>query len=50
MNIKRFLILVLASGVFVAVQASTLRAENSHKTLTLLYSNNFNGETDPCPT
>ncbi len=49
MKIKWFLILVLSLGVTLVLQSS-LQAENTHKTLTLLYSNNFNGETDPCPT
>ncbi len=50
MKIKSFLILLLSLGVFVAMRGPVIHAENTPKTLTLLYSNNFNGETDPCPT
>ena len=32
------------------VKAPPIHAQKSPKTLTLLYSNNINGEVDPCPT
>jgi len=32
------------------VKATPIHAQKSPKTLTLLYSNNINGEVDPCPT
>ena len=49
MQRKGFLTVCLCLGVLWAVQASPVHAQKTPKTLTLLYSNNFNGETDPCP-
>ncbi len=49
MQKKGFLIVCLCLGVLWVVQAPPLFAQKTPKTLTLLYSNNFNGETDPCP-
>jgi hypothetical protein len=39
--------LVVFGGI---VEATSIHAQKSPKTLTLLYSNNINGEVDPCPT
>jgi hypothetical protein len=40
----------LALGFFLFFNASPSLAQKSPKTLTLVYSNNINGEIDPCPT
>ena len=50
MKEKCFLIGVLALGCFLIFHALPIRAQKSPKTLTLVYSNNMNGEIDPCPT
>jgi hypothetical protein len=47
---KCFVIGVLVFGFFLFINAFPSRAQKSPKTLTLLYSNNINGEIDPCPT
>ncbi len=49
MKKKGFFALCLCLGILWAVQAPSLHAQKTPKTLTLLYSNNFNAETDPCP-
>jgi hypothetical protein len=45
-----FAIGVLVLGFFLSFNASPSLAQKSPKTLTLVYSNNINGEIDPCPT
>jgi hypothetical protein len=50
MNGKWFTIGILALGFFLSFNASPSLAQKSPKTLTLVYSNNINGEIDPCPT
>jgi hypothetical protein len=50
MKEKWFLIVVLALGSFLVFHALPIRAQTLPKTLTLVYSNNINGEIDPCPT
>jgi hypothetical protein len=50
MNGKWFVIGVLVLGFFLFFNASPSHAQKSPKTLTLVYSNNINGEIDPCPT
>jgi hypothetical protein len=50
MNGKWFMIGVLVLGFFLFFNASPSLAQKSPKTLTLVYSNNINGEIDPCPT
>ena len=50
MNGKWLVIAVLALGLFLLFNASSSHAQKSAKTLTLVYSNNINGEIDPCPT
>ncbi len=50
MNGKWFVIGVLVLGLFLSFNASPSHAQKSAKTLTLVYSNNINGEIDSCPT
>jgi hypothetical protein len=50
MNGKQFWIGVLVLGLFFFFNAASSHAQKSAKTLTLVYSNNINGEIDPCPT
>jgi len=50
MKKKWILIGVLAVGFFGVLHALPTRAQKLPKTLTLVYSNNMNGEIDPCPT
>jgi hypothetical protein len=50
MNGTWFVIGVLVLGFFLLFNASPSAAQKSPKTLTLIYSNNINGEIDPCPT
>ncbi len=50
MNGKQFWIGVLVLGLFLFFNAASSHAQKSAKTLTLVYSNNINGEIDPCPT
>jgi hypothetical protein len=47
---KWFVIGTLVLGCFLFVNPFPSQAQKSPKTLTLLYSNNINGEIDPCPT
>jgi len=47
---KWFFLSVLAPGFFLLFNVSPSDAQKSPKTLTLVYSNNINGEIDPCPT
>jgi hypothetical protein len=47
---KWIVIGVLVWGGFLFINAFPSQAQKSPKTLTLLYSNNINGEIDPCPT
>ncbi len=50
MKWKCVLIGILISGfVWMAVDVYS-QAQKPNKTLTILYSNNLNGEIDPCPT
>ena len=50
MNGKAIVIGVWVLGFFLFFNASPSHAQKSPKTLTLVYSNNINGEIDPCPT
>ena len=50
MKEKRFLIGVLVLGSLLVFHALPTHAQKLPKTLTLVYSNNLNGEIDPCPT
>jgi len=49
-NGKTIVIGVLVLGFFSFFNASPSHAQKSPQTLTLVYSNNINGEIDPCPT
>jgi hypothetical protein len=50
MKEKWFLIGVLVLGSLLVFHTFPTHAQKLPKTLTLLYSNNMNGEIDPCPT
>jgi hypothetical protein len=47
--IKIFLVLFWVLGFLEVNGSQWCYAQNPTKTLTLLYSNNINGEIDPCP-
>jgi hypothetical protein len=47
---KWFVIGVLVLGFLLLPNVFPSHAQKSLKTLTLLYSNNINGEIEPCPT
>ena len=47
---RLFLIVILISGFFLILSTFPSHAQKQPKTLTILYSNNLNGEIDPCPT
>jgi hypothetical protein len=49
MKRKSFFIALLSLGMLWALQVPALDAQKTPKTLVLLYSNNFNGEIEPCP-
>jgi hypothetical protein len=49
MKKKGLIIFCLCLGFLWVVHVLPLHAQKAPKTLTLLYSNNLNGETDPCP-
>jgi len=50
MKKKLYVILGLIAGFVVAYSVFPSHAQKLPKTLTLVYSNNMNGEIDPCPT
>jgi len=50
MNGKWFVAGVLVLAFFLFFKASPSHAQKSPKAFTLVYSNNINGEIDPCPT
>jgi len=47
---KWFVLGILALGFSLLFNISSSHAQKLPKTLTLLYSNNINGEIEPCPT
>jgi hypothetical protein len=47
---KWFALGILALGFSLLFHTSPSHAQKLPKTLTLLYSNNINGEIEPCPT
>jgi len=47
---KWFLIVAFVLGLHWVVNGIPLHAQKPAKTFTLLYTNNINGEIDPCPT
>jgi hypothetical protein len=50
MNMKSLFILFLILGFLGTNHYACSQSMTPPKTLTLLYSNNINGEIDPCPT
>ncbi len=50
MKKKAIPVIFLCLGVLWALAVSPLHAQKTPTSLTLLYSNNFNGEIEPCPT
>jgi len=50
MKRKWLVIGVLVLGFCLVINAFPGHAQKSPKSLTLLYSNNINGEIEPCPT
>lgn len=50
MKEKLFLIAILILGFFLILNTLPSHAQKQARTLTILYSNNMNGEIDPCPT
>jgi len=50
MKSKVLLITLFLLGSFLILAGFSSQAQNHAKSLTLLYSNNLNGEIDPCPT
>jgi len=47
---KPFVIGILVLGFFLVFTVFPSHAQKLPKTLTILYSNNINGEIEPCPT
>jgi hypothetical protein len=50
MKKKGFLFIFLVLGLCWGAKGPPVYAQQLPKTLTILYSNNLNGEIDPCPT
>ena len=50
MKTKGFVVGAILLGFFLGVQTAPLHAQKAARTFSLLYSNNVNGEVDPCPT
>jgi hypothetical protein len=50
MKRKAFILILMAFGLWGVVREAHVSAQHPPKTLTILYSNNLNGEIDPCPT
>jgi len=50
MKKKWLLTIVFVLGLHWVINGALTYAQNPIKTLTLLYSNNINGEIEPCPT
>jgi len=50
MREKSFLTVLLVLGILGAAYSVPAHAQKPAKMLTLLYSNNLNGEIEPCPT
>lgn len=47
---RYFLGILFALIVLLTIKGPPVHAQKPAKTLTFLYSNNINGEIDPCPT
>jgi hypothetical protein len=50
MKKKGFILILSVLALCWVVKGAHVYAQQSPKTLTILYSNNLNGEIDPCPT
>ena len=49
MKVKRLLTILAAAGFVLATLVPCSHAQKAPKGLTIIYSNNINGEIDPCP-
>ena len=47
---KKWPLLLIMFGFLWAIQGGYAETEKPSKILTIVYSNNLNGEIDPCPT
>lgn len=50
MKTKNLLTVILLLGFSLVLRVPLLHAQGTVKNLALVYSNNINGEVDPCPT
>jgi len=50
MKVKSLVVGILVLGFFLVFTTLPSHAQKSPERLTLLYSNNINGEIEPCPT
>jgi len=50
MTVKRLLTILMAAGFVFSTLAPCSHAQKAPRSLTIIYSNNINGELDPCPT
>ena len=50
MRKKWFISVVSALGFLLAIHVNPTLAQKTGKNLSVMYSNNINGEVDPCPT
>jgi len=50
MTMKRLLTFLAAVSFVFVTLVPCLHAQKTPKSLTIIYSNNINGELDPCPT
>ena len=50
MKIRFWVTAAILLGLLILHRADLLYAQQTANTLTILYSNNINGEIDPCPT
>jgi len=50
MTVKRLLTILTAAGFVFATLVPFSHAQKAPRGLTIIYSNNINGELDPCPT
>lgn len=47
---KWIFVVIFVLGFYWTMNGTSVHAQKPFKTLTLLYSNNINGEIEPCPT
>jgi hypothetical protein len=50
MKVKSLFIIAFFLGSLLVIHGFSSEAQQSARSLTILYSNNLNGEIDPCPT